>query len=288
MGIDVHVFKFLRYANVKSPFGSVVTIGRQGVHIPQDVLNQLTHCVPEIASGDFCENLLVKVFGATGVESIDNSAYEGATIIHDMNQPLPRGLHRKYNTVIDGGCLEHIFDVRQALGNCSDLCAVGGQIIHILPADNFCGHGFFQFSPELFTSLYSEENGYINTEVFLADLSNLSEWYVARRRGRGQRFEISSSGPVYALVRTTLATDAPVVRAQQSDYEWLWGQDQNPENPIECYPSTDLECPPSKGKGFLSVLKAQFFRLRPPKEIKPAAKISAKGFVLESRSIDSM
>jgi len=66
--------------------------------------------------------------------------------------------------------MEHVFNASQGLKNVTRLCAPGGQIIHSLPANNFCNHGFWQFSPELFFSLYSDKNGYSETEIFLADV----------------------------------------------------------------------------------------------------------------------
>jgi 2-polyprenyl-3-methyl-5-hydroxy-6-metoxy-1,4-benzoquinol methylase len=66
-----------------------------------------------------------------------------------MNKPLPKTLHNKYDTVIDSGTLEHIFKAPEALEYCLLLCKPGGQILHMLPSNNWCGHGFWQFSPEL-------------------------------------------------------------------------------------------------------------------------------------------
>ena len=62
-------------------------------------------------SGDnrWCEPMLLKYFGARKVESIDNSTYEGATYIHDMNKVIPDKFHCSYDTVIDAGTLEHVF-----------------------------------------------------------------------------------------------------------------------------------------------------------------------------------
>ena len=43
---------------------------------------------PEYKNQSYCEELLKEYFGANKVESGDNSAYEGATHIHNMNEPL--------------------------------------------------------------------------------------------------------------------------------------------------------------------------------------------------------
>jgi hypothetical protein len=172
-------------------------------------------------------------FGATKVDSIDVSDFEKATHIADMNRPLPDHLQGKYDTVIDGGCLEHVFNVAQALKNCSLLCKEGGQILHILPANQSCGHGFWQFSPELFFSLYSEVNGYSETEVWIANLSEESSWYLAKRRGDGDRLLVSSTDTIYLLVRTVLKRhDFSHENVQQSDYLCRWNKTKDDNHSV--------------------------------------------------------
>ena len=144
----------------------------------------------------------------------------------------------QYSTVIDAGTLEHIYNIPQAFMNCSSLCKPGGQILHILPANNFCGHGFWQFSPELFFSLYSVENGYIETEVFLADVTNIDKWYKVKKPINGQRVNVHSSNRLHVLVRAVLATDDYSHKnIQQSDYEFKWEERSNKEA-SKIHPST--------------------------------------------------
>ena len=159
-----------RFAAARKPFGRVATIGRQGLHVPPEKVRKLLNLNQEIDYGKYCEDLLKAQFGAKSVDSFDNSDYEGATHIVDMNVRLKK--QYRYDTVIDGGSLEHIYNAPQALKNLSEMCEEGGQILHMLPANNFCGHGFWQFSPELFFSLYSGKNGYgtnVNRDSFSAD-----------------------------------------------------------------------------------------------------------------------
>ncbi len=224
MGIDAHSLNWLRYAKSKyHDFGKTITIGRQELHVPESVLRAALRLDSSYENDKYCELLLRDHFGSSVVDSMDNSGYENASIIHDMNQPLPPAVGCEYDTVLDIGCLEHIYNAPQALRNCSLLCKAGGQIIHALPANNFCGHGFWQFSPELFFSLYSSENGYADTEVFLADLADLDRWFKVKRPGNGQRINISSRTPVYVLVRTILeGTDFAHDHVQQSDYVYNW------------------------------------------------------------------
>jgi hypothetical protein len=104
---------------------------------------------------------------------------------------------------------------------------VGGQIIHALPANNFCGHGFWQFSPELFFSLYNTENGYTDTEVFLADLNDISKWVKVSAPKNGDRVNFYSSNPAYVLVRTlTTRVISDFHNVQQSDYIKSWKDGQ--------------------------------------------------------------
>ncbi len=225
MGVDTHVLNFLRYASNKKPFGATITIGRQSLLVSEAVTRATIHATPDYEHTEYCENLLTGYFGASTVDSVDHSAYERASHIHDMNLAAPQHLVRQFDTVFDGGCLEHIFNVPQALKNCSSFCKTGAQILHILPANNFCGHGFWQFSPELFFSLYSKENGYSDTEVFLADLLNTRIWYRVQTPANGKRVDVASSNPLYVLVRT-VRTGAEFSHAnvQQSDYVHEWAK----------------------------------------------------------------
>ena len=226
MGVDLHGLNFLRYVRKYGDFGPTVTLGRQGVHVKQSKLTALMG--PEAAreKGAYAETLLQRWFGASSVHSIDYSDYEGATILHDLNKPLPDDLLGKYASVVDFGTLEHVFDIGQALRNCSNLCREGGQILHVLPANNLCGHGLWQFSPELFFSLYSEANGYANTEIFLADLKDKKTWFAVEKPSEGRRVTFKSSNEIYVMVRTQRArADVSHQDVQQSDYVAVWKPD---------------------------------------------------------------
>lgn len=223
MGIDSHGLNLLRYARLSGEFGHTVMIGRQNVH--ESALNtQLSKRRPsQLPYGPFAEELLMEEFGASKIDSVDYSDFEGATILHDMNKPLSTDLRSSFQTVMDYGTLEHVFDVAQALKNVNALCDKdGGRILHVLPANNQCGHGFWQFSPELFFSLYSEENGFKNTEIFIASLINEKVWFRAIKPPAGQRLNIVSKERLYVLVLTTKTANSKNLVVQQSDYVAAW------------------------------------------------------------------
>lgn len=220
MGIDTHSLHLLRYATQKSGgLGNTITLGRLtvllGPHASRKWLGTTT--------GAYCEPLLKERFGASKVDSTDNSTYEGATIVADLNHPVPEALVGQYDAVLDFGCTEHIFDVAQSLRNVTSMCKLGGLILHVVPANGFCGHGFWQFSPELFFSWYCASNGYVDTEVYLADLNDSGNWYRVAAPTDGRRVNVRSSDELYVLVVTRRITTKRT-DVQQSDYEFTWAQ----------------------------------------------------------------
>lgn len=224
MGIEIQGLNLFRFAKSKQAFGRVATIGRQELFVPKDKLKILFNLNKYPKYRIYCEELLIRHFAATVVESFDNSDFEHATHIADMNKPL--AVQNRYDTVIDCGSLEHIYNIPQALMNVSELCSVDGQILHVLPANNYCGHGFWQFSPELFFALYSEANGYKETEVFLADDQNEQFWYQVREPRGGIRANVTSSAPMFVLVRTRKTKVVSHENVQQSDYVFAWKRNE--------------------------------------------------------------
>ena len=157
MGIDLSVKNHLDHCLSYGNFGETITMGRQEILQEGNITKY---------SG-WCEEMLKSEYGATSVASMDFSNYEGATILHDLNVKLTDCEMSKYDTVLDLGTLEHVYNISNALFNLSKLCKVGGQIVHVLPTNQQCGHGFWQISPELFFSLYSERMGTCKLEFIL-------------------------------------------------------------------------------------------------------------------------
>ena len=223
MGIDIHALQLLKHnQKTNGKLGKTITLGRLSVLLGPKLAKKWVGT----DQGAWCEDLLMKHFGATEVDSIDNSDYEGAKIVFDYNQPVPKELHQQYDTVIDFGCSEHIFDVAQVFKNTADICKIGGRILHILPADNFCGHGFYQFTPEFFLSIYSNKNGYRDTEIFLSDLYNYKEWHKVSKPEGGERINIKTRNETYILVITKKNSEV-ALKAQQSDYQHIWNESQS-------------------------------------------------------------
>lgn len=95
-----------------------------------------------------------RMFGFREVHAIDYSEIDGADILFNLNSDLPDTLKNKFDYVIDGGTLEHVFNVAKAMKNISEMLRVGGTVIHILPLGGYVDHGFYSFSPTFFLDFY--------------------------------------------------------------------------------------------------------------------------------------
>jgi hypothetical protein len=233
MGLDINGVKLLLHARqFDVNFKRVITIGRQMLYVKQHDLKRmcmqagLSEVSDEegLRPGNYAEFLL-KLLGAEITDSLDASDYEQASIIHDLNQPLPAELHSKYSLVIDGGSLEHVFNFPVAVKNCMDLLEEKGCYIGITPANNFLGHGFYQFSPELYFRVFSPDNGFRVLRMYLyADRKKNASFYEVRDPLElRQRVIMANASPSYlfVLARKTEKKEVFEITPQQSDYEHM-------------------------------------------------------------------
>ncbi len=91
----------------------------------------------------------MKMLGFGSVETLDISPFQCAGILHDMNEPVPSELCGQFDFILDGGTLEHVFNVPLAMANVFQMLRPGGRFIGVNPLNGWPGHGFYQFSPEL-------------------------------------------------------------------------------------------------------------------------------------------
>lgn len=219
MGVDYHAMKLLKSEARIRPLGEVLTFGRQGLHLSrQALLDEFGEI--QLDDYTFVESFMEKCLGANGVRSLDNSNYEGATFVADLNKKVELG--QQFDTIADFGTLEHVFNVAEAVKNAARLCRVGGRVMHVAPSSGFCGHGFYQFSPEFFLSLYSERNGFSDTRVYVTNVADHRFWYRVSAPPAGERVMVNSPSPTYALCVTTKDAEFEELTVQQSDYEHAW------------------------------------------------------------------
>ena len=239
IGIDINGVRFLIYAKRRgADFERTATIGRQELHTDEAGLHAALSTLGP-PDGEILGNIttryaepLLNYLGARSVESFDYSDYESPSFVHDMNAPVPEAHQQAYTTVLDGGSLEHVFNFPVAIMNCMKMVKIGGRYLGITPANNFFGHGFYQFSPELYFSVLSPENGFQNTRVVVFEDVPDTLWYEAREpRKIGERVILENSRPVYLGVISEKVKHVGGFERwpQQSDYEAVWqGGDRAP------------------------------------------------------------
>ncbi len=232
MGFDINVVKYLLSCyNGGVSFKNTATLGRQwllltdkelfrtmrlfGIEKPQSVIED---------SDGFCDSFL-KILGAKSIRSIDASLYEDATIIHDMNNPINLELHNKFTATIDAGSLEHIYNFPQAITNCMNITKVGGHFLGIHPTNNQMGHGFYQFSPELFFRIFSKNNGFELKEMLIYESFPTTKWYrVLDPNEVKERVILLNKRVTFLAVKALKVESVNIYEnsIQQSDYASAW------------------------------------------------------------------
>jgi SAM-dependent methyltransferase len=158
----------------KRPFsGQVLQLGRQYVFFDDDSLQKFARLHDVKLKSEFVDankrtaplgpsyiddGTFFARLGFRVVESCDASSDEAPTHVFDLNGKIPDELIGRYDVVYDGGTLEHVFNIPNALRNIHQLLKVGGRIIHCSPSSNYVDHGFYMFSPTLFFDYYSANN----------------------------------------------------------------------------------------------------------------------------------
>ena len=131
-------------------------------------------CLPE----EIGQNEFFRLLGFKAAYSLDVSDYEGADYILNLGEdPCPEELKNHFDYIVDGGTLEHVYNVPHALENILSMLKVGGKVFHYVPANNNINHGFYQFSPELLDAFYTENGCKTLVSDLLLESRDLAERY---------------------------------------------------------------------------------------------------------------
>lgn len=218
------------------PMDKVLTIGRQALFLHPSELRQIRKvcpgALPNYRWGEYADRFFAECLHAREIKSLDYSSYEGADVLHDLNKPIPDSWYGKYDVVIEAGTLEHIFNFPVAVANLMKMTVVGGTMFFSMVANNLCGHGFYQFSPELVFRVFSPENGFRIGKVFAAEaeypgveLTPASDLFeVVDPAEVRERVGLLTRRPVILFFDSVKIADKPLFSASpiQSDYAAAW------------------------------------------------------------------
>jgi SAM-dependent methyltransferase len=240
MALDPNAVKFLLWAKNRGvSFERTLTLGRQGFACTPALLKgmlrdfnisaseqDVQRCCDHAPGTMLYSDEFLRFCGAKNPVSADYSDFEGATLLHDLNKPFPAEHHSKFDIVYDGGTLEHIFDFPRALTHCLELVRPGGHFVTVTPANNFMGHGFYQFSPELFFRVFSPENGFKLKTIVLYEAfrANADFYEVKDPAATGLRTELKTAEAMVLGVMAERLPGVPLLGKpiQQSEYAALW------------------------------------------------------------------
>lgn len=222
MGLNVQAAKMLLHENdYKEIYGRVLIVGRQTVtiDIPQieeffqgygksikvsdediDSDTKASSSSRFIRDETFFRALSTKI---ESIEWLDVSDYEGASIIVDLNRPVPDELHGKYDFIYDGSVLDNVFNPAQFMENLALMLAPSGRICQINVTSAFPG-AMVAAMPEYFYGFYAA-NDFDDVKV-----------YVAQRETGGDRFAYPTKLWKYSPFFT-----------REEDYDYMGGLKYN-------------------------------------------------------------
>lgn len=238
MGIGASTFRELAAlgATIAVPEASVM-LGRQRCRLKhpyrrhyRQALDAAGHKDVDLKSffddSGYAEGPLEKL-GFGRVETMDFSDYEGAQHLADLSKPIAETYHNRFDFVLDGGTLEHVFDIPQAFRNVFAMLKPGGIFVSINGFTGWPGHGFYQFQPDLVWS-YWKYMAHCEVRRCIAMPANPDDppFDLPDNKGSAERREYDKMVPagrvsLYYEIRKT-ADSRITGEAKQADYETKW------------------------------------------------------------------
>ena len=245
MGLDYcSAKKLIHHAATHGVSGRVLMLGRQSIQV-KDKLKpaldrefkkagfQLTLADVEQPDG-YSENFF-RALGAEDVQAMDLSDFEGAGLLHDLNNPVDRDLAGRFELIFDGGTTEHIFDVARCMDNLNVMLATGGILASCVPANNWFGHGFYQFGPELVYGYWKHGCGFdVLACSMLPVMPRDKELPISDPAEKGRRPRLKGKVPQQRAYLYYEVAKGPRAhryeRALQTDYVRKWSDFEKAEN----------------------------------------------------------
>ena len=237
MGITYETAKLLKNARSRGvDYAHTLQVGRQNLIMGRAEVRRLgldpSTVLPEPWA--FAEHFF-KALGALAVDSLDASAFEGASITLDLNRPVPTQTHGQFSAVVDVGTIEHVFDVARCLHNYMVMVRPGGHVILHTPSNNYLEHGFHQFGPQLFEQVFHRKNGFELIHLLQMEYAPTVRFW--RPSSDAPTRESTTVWPTAVYVEARRIGDVPaVLDVQQQSYATEWSRPSRSPNFGEIYP----------------------------------------------------
>lgn len=159
MGVDIALMRFFDQAAQESRIdGPMLALGSLTIRETPEAISAYaaSNGYSKLAASHTVGDLFGERYGVTDYKSCDLNG--AADIMLDLSQPLPADHRGAYGSILNGGTVEHIFDLRQVMQNIHDATRAGGLILHNLPL-TWIDHGLINLNPVMF-HLLAEANRY--------------------------------------------------------------------------------------------------------------------------------
>lgn len=183
MGILVNTAYTMLVEGKRRPYhGTVLQLGRQSILFSYNALAGLAaHVGFELHPTDVIDPDArlndIQFFTALGFNEVLSMEYgtdEEASFVWDMNNLTDTDWDERFDFIYDGGTIEHIFHIPNALTNVCKMLKIGGRVVHDNGITGVVDHGFYAIQPTLYYDFYVA-NGF-ETNLFTVSKIELSKW----------------------------------------------------------------------------------------------------------------
>lgn len=205
MGLDLTTAQFCIERNVR--WDRTLTIGRQNWWLSKGESRKIGCPIDRYSRTNYSESFF-RMMGAMVIESVDLSADEGPTFTADLSIPCALE-YRSYSAICDFGTAEHVADQPVYWENLWGALEPFGHLLVVVPANQLCGRGLYQYSPEFFARM----GGFGLRHVEVVEYG----WNVRRTVfDQSGRFELRTRRPTYVFAHLVKDRKLPFLLPVQS------------------------------------------------------------------------
>lgn len=165
MGIaspTLYLYNYLRQHRYFNNFKRVIELGSQDIASGQEEIAYLLEALFafKVEPGTLITaKVLYQAMGFEVYECIDADGLYDA-LVFDLNKNIQEnyGFSGQFDLVTNHGTTEHCFNQFESWKNIHNLCALEGIMIHVLPAQGYVNHGFYNYNPSFFYNLAAANN----------------------------------------------------------------------------------------------------------------------------------
>ena len=221
------------------PYGRLLTLSRYTISFDANFFNRVCSASGwdvriHVEENDedvspLTDKIVFSTLGFEHIESIDYSDYEWPDFIHDLNDTnIPIELEEQYDFIVDGGTMEHIFNLPNVLENVHKMLKVGGTFLFDQPIWQGFNKGYYNCSPCLFYEYFLINQYKINSFSVYArkdDFYYVADSIINDICGEIPLIEGSISSVCGSVTKTS--NSSCNISPNQGSYKKLWERKSN-------------------------------------------------------------